>query len=130
VDFKLLPEKSRRAAFAKMRAAGKLSDTSTPKAPKKASAKKATVRTRVRKVNAPKPATPSSSTRSRGPVQGVSPAFKGGPADGSLSRDYLSGGAPSEADQQLLIDRYRLMHGKDPSPAMLAKLRRKRRPRS
>lgn len=124
MDFKLLPEKSRRAAFAKMRAAGKLTDSSTPKAPKKA-----TVRTRVRKVNAPTRAS-SGVNRRGGPVQGVSSAFRGGPADGSLSRDYLSGGAPSEADQQLLIDRYRLMHGKDPSPAMLARLRRKRRPRS
>jgi hypothetical protein len=103
VNFLDLPLKSRRAAFAKMDAADKAKKGASlgkkPSAKRKTAAKKATV----------KKAAPSAK-----PSQQV-------------SRQYRQTGQPTAADVETLIANYRTMTGKDPSPAQLAKLRRKRR---
>ncbi|HEY1176073.1 MAG TPA: hypothetical protein VGF17_07935 [Phytomonospora sp.] len=102
MNFLDLPLKSRRAAFAKMDAADKAKGTKAPV--KRSGAKK----------SAPARKAPGSSGAPKGKT-------------GQLSADYLKSGTPSEKDVQTMIANYRAMHGKDPSPAQLTKLRRKRR---
>ena len=44
-----------------------------------------------------------------------------------LSAGYVAGRGASDSDVQTLISNYRLMHGRDPSPAQVAKIRRARK---
>lgn len=109
MNFLDLPLKSRRAAFAKMDAADKAkkgAKLSKPKAPKKPAAKRAAAKGSPGK----SPSKPSRANPSQ-----------------QVSRQYRQTGKPTAADEATLIANYRTMHGKDPSPAQLAKLRRKRR---
>lgn len=48
-------------------------------------------------------------------------------ASAQPSSGYTKSGKPTSGDVDTLIANYRVMHGKDPSPAQIAKLRKKRR---
>lgn len=106
MNFLDLPLKSRRAAFAKMDAADKAKEgASLGKKPRKASAKKAAAK---------------KSAKSSGGKPSIKPSQQ-------VSRQYQQSGKPTAKDVDALISNYRLMHGRDPSPAQIAKLRRKKR---
>jgi hypothetical protein len=101
VNFLDLPLKSRRAAFAKMDAADKA------KAPKKPAKKGAS-----RKIGSG--ATAKKAAAKRGTT-------------GQVPLSSVKSGKYSQAEIDTLVANYRVMHGKAPSPAQLAKLTRKRR---
>ena len=101
MDFGLLPDKARRAAFAHMSAADKAAKGSKlGKSPRK--------------------------KRSKGSARKAAPTSKSG---GRKQVPLASHKAGTYSDDEIntLISNYREMHGKAPSPAQLAKLRRKRR---
>jgi hypothetical protein len=102
VKFLDLPDKSRRAAFAKMDAADKAKKGAKLSKPKKSG----------------KRAAPAKKAAAKGPS--INPSQQ-------VSRQYTQTGKPTAQDVDTLIANYKRMHGKDPSPAQLAKLRRKRR---
>lgn len=105
MNFLDLPDKSRRAAFAKMDAADK--------AKKGAKLKKR--------------AAPAKKAAAKKSSSGISkPEFRINPSQ-QVSSQYKQAGKPTAQDVNTLIANYKRMHGKDPSPAQLAKLRRKRR---
>lgn len=102
MNFLDLPLSARKAAFANMDAADKAKKgAKLGKKPRKRSAKKASK-----------------------PSGKAAPSIK--PSQ-QVSRQYQQTGKPTAQDVDTLISNYRLMHGKDPSPAQIAKLRRKKR---
>lgn len=99
-DFRKLPKRAQRAAFAKMSTADKAA-----------------------------PATPlrSKSLGSGARHAQLSANRANGSSGGQPSPEYVRTGRPSDSDINTLIGNYRAMHGRDPSPKQIARLRRARR---
>jgi hypothetical protein len=110
VNFLDLPLKSRRAAFAKMDAADK--------APKAKAPRNAVKKSASRKLGSGATAKKTAAKRTT-----KIPAGK----TGQVPLSSMKSGKYSDAEITTLVNNFRAMHGKDPSPAQLAKLSRKRR---
>jgi len=99
MNFLDLPLKSRRAAFAKMDAAKKGKAPGKKAAPKKAASRKL----------------------------GSGSTAKKATGTGQVPLSSMKSGKYSDAEINTLVANYKAMHGKAPSAAQLAKLKRKRR---